>query len=80
METMVGKWGNSLAVRIPKTFGQELGLGDGTPVRMTVADGTLVLTPVTARVYDLSKLLRAVSPSNLQREVDTGPPQGREGW
>ncbi len=39
MTTKIQKWGNSLAVRIPKEILRELGWRDGTVVAFTVIEG-----------------------------------------
>ena len=39
MKTRVQKWGNSLAVRIPKSFAAEVGLHEDAAVELSVAKG-----------------------------------------
>lgn len=80
MRTRVGKWGNSLAVRIPRAFAEEIGVDEDTEVEMTVTDEALVVAPVRVRRYTLENLLERVTEENLHDEVDTGPPAGREAW
>ena len=45
MNTQVGKWGNSLAVRIPGTYAKELHLEDGMEIEVTRLDDGLLLRP-----------------------------------
>jgi antitoxin MazE len=45
MKTQVGKWGNSLAVRIPGTYAKELRLPEGVELEVTRVDGGLLLRP-----------------------------------
>ena len=52
MNTQVGKWGNSLAVRIPGTYSKELDLEVGTEVEVIRVDGGLLLRP-RKRAYKL---------------------------
>ena len=80
MNTKVQRWGNSLAVRIPKAFAEEVGLTDGSPVEMRLVDGRLLVEPVSTRPLSLDELLDGVTESNLHSEVDTGPAQGSEAW
>ncbi|MBA3311846.1 MAG: AbrB/MazE/SpoVT family DNA-binding domain-containing protein [Planctomycetaceae bacterium] len=80
MKTQVQKWGNSLAVRIPKAFADETGLQQETPVEMTVEEGGLVVRPVRGPQVSLADLLEKVTPDNLHGEVDFGPAVGREIW
>jgi antitoxin MazE len=80
MRTRVQRWGNSLAVRIPKAFAEEVGLQDDSPVDLRLSQGKLVLEPSSPRPPTLEQLLDGVRKSNLDGEVDTGPAQGREAW
>ena len=80
MITKVQRWGNSLAVRIPKSFAEEVGLMDGSPVEMRLVDGGLLVELASTRPLSLEELLDGVTDSNLHAEVDTGPAQGSEAW
>ncbi|MDI6772645.1 MAG: AbrB/MazE/SpoVT family DNA-binding domain-containing protein [bacterium] len=80
MKTRVQRWGNSLAVRIPKAFAAEVGLEDDSPVVLRLHRGKLVVEPAVPTPPSLDELLRGVRKSNLHREVDTGPLQGNEAW
>jgi antitoxin MazE len=80
MRVRVQKWGNSLALRIPKSFATETALDSGAEVDLTLEEGRLVVTPRRAPSYELSELLTHISPENLHREVDTGPSVGSEAW
>ncbi len=80
MKTRVQKWGNSLALRIPKVFAAEAGLREDTPVEVTLRDGEIVIQPITRTPLTLEELLRGVTDQNLHGEWDTGPAVGREVW
>jgi len=80
MKTRVQKWGNSLALRIPKSFAAEVGLQRETSVEISLADGTLVITPIAKPKPTLKHLLARVTKDNLHREVDTGHAAGNERW
>ncbi len=80
MKTRVQKWGNSLALRIPKSLADEVGLQKETPVEISLADGKLIITPVTRPKPSLRQLLAKVTKENLHHEVDTGPAAGNETW
>ena len=80
MRTRIQKWGNSLALRIPKTFASEAGIQKETPVEVSLADGKLVITPVAEPKLTLEQLLANVTKENLHHEVDTGPATGNEMW
>lgn len=80
MKTKVQRWGNSLAVRIPKTFAEEVGLKDDSPVEMRLFKGGLIVEPSPEWEPTLDELLDGITDSNLHDEVDTGVPQGSEAW
>jgi len=80
MQSRVQRWGNSLAVRIPKTFAQDIGLSEDAPVEISVSGGDLVIAPVKPRPFTLDQLLAGVTDENLHEEVTTGGPVGREVW
>ncbi len=80
MKVAVQKWGNSLAVRIPKAIAIESNIRQGSEVNLTLEDGRVVLVPVETAEYTLEELLTRVTKDNLHEEVDAGPPRGREVW
>jgi antitoxin MazE len=80
MKTRVQRWGNSLAVRIPKAFAAEVGLENEASVELRLDRGKIVLEPIRPPAPRLEDLLRGVRKSNLHREVDTGPAVGDEVW
>ncbi len=80
MRTHVQKWGNSLALRIPKPFAIEIGLQRNSPVEVSLVDGRLVIIPVVEPTFTLEHLLAQVSKDNLHGEIETGPAVGREVW
>jgi antitoxin MazE len=80
METRVQKWGNSLALRIPKPLAADAGLKDDSPVELSLVDGRLVITPMAEPAVSLEHLLAQVTESNLHGEVNTGPAMGGEIW
>lgn len=80
METCVKKWGNSLALRIPRLLAGEVGLEEDSPVRISVEEGKLVIVPILRARYTLEALLAQVTAQNLHSEVDTGEAVGGEVW
>jgi antitoxin MazE len=80
MNTHVQRWGNSLAIRIPKAFAEEAGLQPNDEVEITVHEGQIVLTPKKVKTYVLDQLLKEVTPENRPDEWDMGPAVGRESW
>ena len=80
MKTAVQRWGNSLAIRIPRAFAQETRLGNGTEVDLQLKAGTLVIRRAPKNRYRLSDLLAQVRKTNVHSETKWGEPQGREVW
>ena len=80
MKTKIQRWGNSLAVRIPKSYSAEVGLQDGSTVDLRLVEDGLLIAPVAEGVYRLDDLLAGVTEANRHAEVDTGPAQGCEAW
>lgn len=80
MLTKIQKWGNSLALRIPKTFALDAKLENDSTVEISFVDGKIVIKPVTAPEWTLEKLLAEINEENMHTEVDTGAPVGNEVW
>ena len=80
MQTKVQKWGNSLGLRIPKSFAEQAGVEAGSEVDLAVEDGELIVRPRRKPRYELNHLLRSVTAKNVHKEVATGDPVGREAW
>ena len=75
----LAKWGNNLALRLPKALVEELGVAEGSEVTMKVADGVLTALPVRQRPK-LADLVRGISDKNQHAPTDWGGPVGREVW
>jgi antitoxin MazE len=80
MKTRVQKWGNSLAVRIPKSFAVDAGLQANAAVDLSLVKGALVVKPLAPPPLSLEELLSSVTEDNLPEEWDTGPAVGKEVW
>jgi len=80
MLSKIQKWGNSLAVRIPKVMADEMKARDGTSVQMTVKEQILVIEPIPEARWTLAALLTGVTDENRHGEWDSGEPLGRETW
>jgi antitoxin MazE len=77
MKTNLAKWGNSLAVRLPKDVTEELHLTEGSAVEIKVEAGGLMLRPAQPR-YELDDLLHGLSRREMRRAWSWGPDKGRE--
>jgi len=80
MLTKIQKWGNSLALRIPKTFALDANLENDSTVEISLVDGKIVVKPVSAPQWTLDELLAGINKNNLHQEVDSGEPVGNEVW
>jgi len=80
MQTRIQRWGNSLGLRIPKSFAAEAGVEAGSEVDLSVEGGDLVVKPTRRRTYRLNELLGRVNARNVHGEVQAGRPVGREHW
>lgn len=80
MRIRVQKWGNSLALRIPKPFAEDTAVQQGSLLDVSVSRGKLVAVPVRREQFSLKQLLSKVTKKNLHGEADFGPPVGREVW
>lgn len=78
MKTTAQKWGNSLAIRVPKSVAVQIGLKAQDDLDIEVQDGNVVLKPHLRRVYRLEDLVKQITPKNVHGEIDTGAPVGRE--
>ena len=79
MTTQVAKWGNSLALRLPKSVAVEADIADGDTVDVVVEDGAIVIRPAGKR-YSLDELVQGITSKNRHRGTDWGKPVGREVW
>jgi antitoxin MazE len=80
MRSQVQKWGNSLALRLPKSVAGHFGLTPGSEVELSVNEGHLVVTPVSSWEARLDILLDQIDANRLHPEVETGGPVGHEVW
>ena len=80
MKTHVQRWGNSLALRIPKIFAEEISVREGDEVEMSVAKGRLIVAPRPAPDYQLADLVAQIRPGNLHKEIVVSGPRGKEVW
>lgn len=76
----VAKWGNSLAIRLPKAVQKECLIREGDEVDVSVSQaGNIIITPI-GRKKRLEALLSSITPDNLHRETDWGKAVGNEVW
>jgi antitoxin MazE len=82
MQVRVSRWGNSLAVRLPKELAERLALKAGQPVDMSIEDKVLTVRPVETRRYPtLAELVaeaKRLGPDHEPEVVGWGPDVGAE--
>lgn len=80
MTTRIQKWGNSLAVRLPKVVAEHFQLRPGSAVRILPRSEHIVIKPSSEKSATLKDLVRKITPENRHGEVRWGKPVGREAW
>lgn len=80
MRVKVQKWGNSLALRIPKGIAELVELSDGGEVELSVEEGKMIVQPARRRRYSLEELVAGITDENRHDEIGTGPSVGNEAW
>lgn len=79
MKVQIQKWGNSLALRIPKSFALETKIEQGSTVEVALEKGQITVKPVKDEIT-LESLLADITEENLHTEIDFGRPEGKEVW
>ncbi len=83
MITKVQKWGNSLAMRLPKELAKNFNLKAGSEVTLISKDFSFEVKPevkTKKSKYTLEELLKGITPENIHPETDWGKPMGKEIW
>lgn len=80
VRSKIQKWGNSLALRVPKAFASELGIDEGAAVELSIDQDRLLVSPASTKARALTRLVSKVTAENMHAEVTTGAAVGREAW
>lgn len=78
MKAQIGKWGNSLAIRLPKYVTEELKLEVADRINCRIESGKIVIELLKDDDLTLEELL--AMPLEKEEEVNWGNPQGEEIW
>ncbi len=79
MKVQIQKWGNSLALRIPKAFAKETHIENNSLVDLTLENDHLIISPVKKLGnYSLSSMLDEINENNLHESIDFGKVVGKE--
>ena len=79
MKAIIQKWGNSLAIRIPKNITKDLRVSEGSNIDIMVKNGNIVLSP-RKKEYSLKEILKNITVENIHFEISTGDQIGAEIW
>jgi antitoxin MazE len=79
MKGSIAKWGNSLALRLPRGLAEDAKLVEGTLVELRLEGDRIVVTPAVPK-YELDDLLAKMRPEHKHGETDWGAPVGKEEW
>jgi antitoxin MazE len=80
VKSVVKKWGNSAAVRIPAAVMVAIPIELDEPVDVREEGGRIVIEPVRQKAYDINVLIKGITDRNLHEAVDFGAPAGKEVW
>ena len=78
MTVPLRKWGNSLAIRIPKDIATTLSIENNSLLTLAIIDGMLVIKP--QKKSRLESLISQINSENLHNEISTGRSVGNEEW
>ena len=79
-KAQLAKWGNSLAVRIPKSLADVAKLREGDRLVLEVEGPGSVAIKAVRRPKTLDQLISQITPENIHKEQDWGEPVGTEIW
>ena len=78
MNTVIRKWGNSPAVRLPVSVMSAARLKLEQKVQVTVEHGRIIIEPVGRVEYSLDRLVAGITRKNSHKEISFGAPVGKE--
>lgn len=77
MTTKIRKWGNSYAVRIPKSMVLKHGLKENGSIQLIDEANSIRIKPLRKK-YNLDEMIAKITPKNRHPLIDWGPDVGRE--
>jgi antitoxin MazE len=79
MKATIQKWGNSLAIRIPKSFAIETRIERDSVVDLSMQNGDIIISARNIkRRYNLDEMLSQITDESIHPETDWGQPVGEE--
>jgi antitoxin MazE len=80
MRSQLTRWGNSVAVRVPKRVLEDAQLSEGDAIEITVTKAGVISLRGAQKKLTLESLLAGVTEENLHQATDWGKPVGKEAW
>jgi len=75
MPVTIRKWGDCLAIRLPKALAKSWSIREGTRVQLQFATGGILLRPVHPRKKTLKDFLANMKGPNPHGEIDIDGPR-----
>lgn len=79
-KSQLSKWGNSLAIRIPKELAEKASFHDGDVLVLEVEDVGRLSLKTENPPATFEELVAAITPENLHDVEEWNGPVGREAW
>ncbi len=80
MRSQLTRWGNSVALRVPKRVLEDAQLSEGDAIELTVTKPGVISLRAAQKKLTLESLLSGITKENLHGETDWGGPVGKEVW
>lgn len=80
MTTKIKKWGNSLALRIPKNITSDFNLKEGSQVKIGLDKKGIILKPLKSKKLKLVDLVNKITPANKHKDFFKDKRAGKEIW
>jgi len=78
MNTVIRKWGNSPALRLPTAVLKEAGYQLEQNVELIVSKGRIIIQHSQKIEYDIESLVNGINAKNSHITADFGSPVGKE--
>lgn len=79
MQAIIQKWGNSLAIRIPKAFAKETHIENNSMVDLNLKDNHIIISLIDEpEDISLSSMLSEINDGNIHSAIDFGKSVGKE--
>ncbi|MEO8209384.1 MAG: AbrB/MazE/SpoVT family DNA-binding domain-containing protein [bacterium] len=78
MTTKIRKWGNSLALKIPKSFANATKIDEGAEIKLSLSEDKIIITKKQTPKYTLKELVSKINDNNIHKEINFDPPMGKE--